>query len=674
MTLKQTTMYSPLGACELQSVLRALDESTIVAVTDASWNITYVNDRFCQVSGYSREELIGQNHRILKSGEHPTEFWVEMYQDLSFGKTWTGTVKNIAKDGSNYWVDSVFTPILGDDGNLCGAIALRYETTILHTTVNELVESNQRAQFAMKGCVEGLYRYESSTDKLWFSERFHELLDIPSESLGTDFATFLALLHPVDRRKWTDMSLENLFKHGDWETEFRLRNQSGSYIWFRLVSKRFTSETASDWSVAGSISNIQTLKQREHMITESRLAAEKASRVKMEFLTNMSHEIRTPMTAILGYLDLIDEQPANQEQSVGTGEVVDIIRRNAKHLLSLINDILDVSKIESGKMKIELVKVDLREITPEVVSFLMPKANDKGIDLDCEFVGSIPEWIMTDPTRLRQILINLVGNAIKFTNQGGVKVKVAFDPETGLLSLCVEDSGIGMTKEQCDAIAQFDAFSQADSSTSRKFGGTGLGLHISHLLTGMLGGGLDIDSQVGKGSRFTATVHADEFEFAESVFSTQSSMGLVARCDPTNSSQEPSLPLCGLRILLAEDSPDIQRLFTLHLMKAGAEVVTVENGIDALSTVLIEQEHWFDLILMDMQMPKMDGYEATKELRIKGCDTPILAVTAHATAGARHKCLQAGCNDFMTKPVNKTDLIEMCRSYALGLDSWPKAG
>lgn len=665
-------MYSPLDAGELQSVLRALDESTIVAVTDASWNITYVNDRFCQVSGYSREELLGQNHRILKSGEHSTEFWGEMYHDLSAGKTWKGTVQNIAKDGGRYWVDSVFTPIHGNDGKLCGSIALRYETTKLHTTVRQLVESNQRAQFALKGCVEGLYRYESSTDKIWFSDRFHELLGMTNKSLGSSFNSFSSLLHPIDRRKWTDVSLEDLFKHGDWDAEFRLRNQAGKYYWYRLVSKRFASESGDQWSVAGSISNIQTLKQREHMITESRLAAEKASRVKMEFLTNMSHEIRTPMTAILGYLDLIHEQPDAQDEPLGTQEVVGIIRRNATHLLSLINDILDVSKIEAGKMTIERVQVNLRDLILDVVSFLQTRANDKGIYLEHEFVGSLPEWIESDPTRLRQILLNLIGNAIKFTEQGGVTVKVLFDPDSSLLALCVEDTGIGMTQRQCNAIAKFDAFSQADTSTSRRFGGTGLGLHISHLLAGMLGGSIDIDSDEDKGSRFTATVHTDKFKYPESDISASSSTNLLTRCVMSSPVDE-SLPLCGLRVLLAEDCPDIQRLFTLHLTRAGAEVVTVENGIDAVETVLREQENWFDLILMDMQMPKMDGYEATKELRSMECNTPILAVTAHATTGARQLCLDAGCDDYMTKPVNKSDLIEMCRSYALGLDSWSKA-
>jgi CheY-like chemotaxis protein/anti-sigma regulatory factor (Ser/Thr protein kinase) len=273
--------------------------------------------------------------------------------------------------------------------------------------------------------------------------------------------------------------------------------------------------------------------------------------------------------------------------------------------------------------------------------------------------------IQSDPTRLRQILLNLLGNAIKFTEVGSVTVSVHYDVDERNLSFCISDTGIGMSPEQRDAIARFDAFAQADNSTTRKFGGSGLGLRICNSLAGMLGGGISVESEAGVGSRFTSTIGIGSQEPVDLVTEEQlrSTKTLVDAMKSITELTGDS-PLSDLKILLAEDGPDNQRLISFHLRKEGAEVEIAENGLVAVER--IDETAPDDLphvILMDMQMPEMDGYAATRYLRDQGIKIPIIALTAHAMAGDRQKCLNAGCDDYLIKPIDREKLIETCHSW-----------
>jgi signal transduction histidine kinase/DNA-binding response OmpR family regulator len=380
--------------------------------------------------------------------------------------------------------------------------------------------------------------------------------------------------------------------------------------------------------------------------------AEESNRAKSNFLANMSHEIRTPMTAILGYADLMLSPVQTMSDRINALQVV---RRNARHLMDLINDILDISKIEAEKMTVEKIPCDIAQTAVEVASMLRPRAVTKQLSLNVDFVGSIPTEVRTDPLRLKQILMNLTGNAIKFTDRGEINIKVSVEKTaTGSrAAFAISDSGIGLTREQVSKL--FKPFVQADESMTRKYGGTGLGLVISKRLATFMGGDIAVASESGKGSTFTVWVDGgllDGVTMREGL--TESMLAL-----PEQPGSSDEITLRG-RILLAEDGIDNQQLLMMHLTMAGAEVVLAENGRIAVDRARSEK---FDVILMDMQMPELDGYGATSELRRLGFTLPIIALTAHAMSGDRAKCIDAGCTDYLTKPIEKELLLRTVNSY-----------
>ncbi len=511
----------------------ALDHTAIVAITDRAGTITYVNDKFCAISGYTREELIGQNHRILNSGTHPRSFFAEMFRTIARGRTWRGDVCNRAKDGSLYWVDTTIVPTPGPDGRIESYVAIRQDIT------------------------ERKVRESEASDA-------------------------------VDRMR------------ADCEA-------------------------------------------------------------KSEFLANMSHEIRTPMNAILGYAELLKEKQLTPEEH---DDHVETILRNGRHLLAIINDILDMSKIEAGKMQIERIGVSPIEILIDSISLMRVRAEGKGIPLELEFETPVPAAITSDPVRLRQILLNLIGNAIKFTEVGGVRVLVGIeDPgsENPLLRVEVADTGIGMSREQVDSL--FKPFEQADTSTTRRFSGTGLGLHISSRLAQMLGGDIMVQSEPDRGSSFIVRIPTGPID-AASLIDPEQAWALLQqqRERDAQRTNEDLKPLEGVAVLLAEDGPDNQRLISHFIRKAGGSVVLAGNGIEAVDAVAAGAS--YDVILMDMQMPEMGGTEATEKIRALGCRTPILTLTAHATDREREISFAAGCDDFLTKPIPRDTLIDTISKWA----------
>ncbi len=397
--------------------------------------------------------------------------------------------------------------------------------------------------------------------------------------------------------------------------------------------------------------------------------AEQSARTKSEFLANMSHEIRTPMTAILGYTDLLLEEIS---ENAHYRDSLQTIKRNGEHLMQIINDILDISKIEAGKMQVEIIPVCPTQIIRDVCELMSVRAQEKGIPLNIEFLTPIPLVIKTDPTRLRQILLNLVSNAIKFTDEGTVLVSARVDqnPTThaACLEILVRDSGIGMSPEQKAKL--FQPFTQADSSMTRRYGGTGLGLTISQRLAQKLGGEISVESQFGQGSVFSVKIETGELPYSETISTPgtcsfdQSGTGCTNPPAPLNPAANSGL---NCRLLLAEDGVDNQKLISFLLKKAGAEVTIAENGEIAVEKTLAAraEDNPYEIIIMDMQMPVMDGYTATRTLREHGIVTPIIALTAHAMSGDREKCLAAGCSEFATKPINRQALLEVIRSQLL---------
>jgi signal transduction histidine kinase/ActR/RegA family two-component response regulator len=404
--------------------------------------------------------------------------------------------------------------------------------------------------------------------------------------------------------------------------------------------------------------------QRTHELQLAKTAAEAATRAKSEFLANMSHEIRTPMTAILGYADLMrdaEQSPADRSNCIET------ILRNGQHLLAIINDILDISKIEAGHMVIEQIACSPTRIIEEVVSLMRVRVIEKGLSLSVKYINAIPATIKSDPTRMRQILMNLVSNAVKFTHSGSIQLTVqlqgASDGLGAHLRFDVIDTGIGMTSEQLSCL--FKPFSQGDDSTTRLFGGTGLGLAISQRLAQILGGDITVVSSPGRGSTFTLVVKTGSLTGVPMIDNPAESILHAPLSQPEPDYLDGIQPLAGAHILLAEDGPDNQRLFSFLLKTAGASVDIAENGRLAVykATHALAGNLAYNIILMDMQMPELDGYGATRELRQLGYEGPIIALTAHAMSVDRIACLQAGCDDYAVKPIDRSTLINTVAKY-----------
>ena len=918
------------GRQELQGALAdlanqkfALDQHAIVSTTDVNGTILYANDKFCEISGYSREELIGQTHRLVQSGIHPPEMFREMWGTISSGRVWHGEVCNRTREGRLYWVSASIVPFCNEAGLPLQYIAIRTDITArkmmeaeiqaqLHF-VNELIEAiplpvylkdtqgryqqlnkafceffglereewigktvhdllpeqfaiahsikdrelfrvsgrqvyeaqvarrdgrrrdaiylkatltrpdgsiaglvgtitditERKAQEAVIKAAEARLRHITNTvpgavfqwcvgngriEYTFLSDRVSEIRGLDREALFVDADLATRQIVEEDRERVRQGVFAAAETRQPWSDDYRIVMPSGTVRWIRgEISPGSSTEEDGTTVFTGIWQDVTQAKQASEELRRAKEAAEAANRAKSDFLANMSHEIRTPMNGVIGMTDLVLDTALTSDQR----EYLQIARSSSEALLTIINDILDFSKIESGKLLVEHISFDLWRIVAETLKTLALRAHEKGLELICDIAPEVPHFVFGDPGRLRQILVNLVGNAIKFTENGEVMLRLELQGanarvgDSVSLHFAISDTGIGIPANKIETI--FDAFSQEDSSITRKYGGTGLGLTISSRLVSMLGGTIRAESEPGAGSVFhfttcfaldtaraesappTATLKGrrllvvddhpvnrlvlvrtlgaygmsvdevdsgyaalclledesaaaydlvlldacmpemDGFSTAERILAMPhcaslrllmlSSAGIKSdaqRCRDIGfvdylpkpiardellqalaralappavveskspsllAERQPGAAETSLEVLLVEDHIVNQQLATRLLEKWGHRVTLAENGLLAVTT--LARRH-FDVVLMDMMMPVMDGLEATRRIRAAEREagqprTPIIAMTANAMQGDRENCLEAGMDDYLSKPIKTEDLRELLALYA----------
>ena len=754
------------------SLMRTLDEQAFVSETDREGTITRVNRRFAQISGYSENELLGQNHRLLNSRVHPPQFWADMWDSIRRGESRSEEICNRAKDGQLYWLQSLIVPFVGPDGKVERYIAMSLDITARKQVEEELRTSQQLLARTSRIAGIGSWHADLRTSELHLSDECRAILRLPAtqdshiddiwrrfepeartqareqllamtrlERLSVDLVARMPGAEPgqalwvrlVAEMDWHGAQTERiigavqditaqvgaqqrieeeqrilrgaiealgeafvLFDPDDrlvycndkyrqvyapirdqihigaaYESIVRAATDAGIFKHSQDDREKWVRETLELHRLPYS-DRIRELRDGRWLriiegltadnyhvgfridvtaLQNALMAADAASRSKGQFLANMSHEIRTPLNAVLGLLQLLRYTALTSEQ----GELVHKTHTAARSLLGILNDILDYSKVEAGKMELHPEPFATGQLLQDLAVILSGALGEKKIELIYALDPLIPPVLVGDALRLKQVLINLGGNAIKFTAVGQVRVGLALvrqENEWVRIRFSVQDTGIGISPEQRQHI--FSGFSQAEASTARRYGGTGLGLAISQRLVALMQGEITLDSTPGAGSEF-----AFEIDFPVAT------MALLPRPAPGEGGHPPSGPrLSGLRLLLVEDNALNQEVALAMLEREGAQVVLAGNGQQAVDR-LAAQPQGFDLVLMDMQMPVLDGLQATQQIRqrLQLRELPILAMTANAMPADRELCAAAGMNAHVGKPFELDELVALIRQH-----------
>ena len=605
---------------KIKDLTLALDQHSSVAITDKEGDIIYANDKFCNVSQFSREELLGKNHRLISSGYHPREFFTEMWNTIVQGTIWQGEIRNSAKDGSIYWMDTTIVPFLDSAGKPYQYVAIRTDITERKQAQERLQSSEARMRRLLEISPIAVVIKRIADDKRVFVNRC--LIDMfhttPEQVLTQDTGSYYQ--HPEEFEEvLAQLNRGQVISN----REIGMRTVDGQEFW--VLASYFHMEYEGEAAVMGWFYDITVLRQAKEL-------AEAANLAKSEFLSNMSHEIRTPMNGVIGMTELLLGTVLDNTQR----EFAQIIKDCAVSLMTIVNDILDFSKIEAGKLDIECIELSLLPVVEASVEVLANKAREKGLAILSYIDPAIPPQLMGDPGRLRQILINLVSNAVKFTEHGQISVRANLLEKKEKLNVVrfeVQDSGIGMSDDVTEKL--FHPFTQADGSFSRKYGGTGLGLSICKRLVELMGGRIGVDSREGVGSLFW---------FEVSMSSAQQSGPLLD-----------TVLLHGKHVLVVDGNESQMDILSRTLDAWGINVVCAKSGLEALQ--VLQNGKPFDYAILSEQLPDM------KVRALAGALHAMLPGVAFILLAASHvgpeKVDLPGVVDVLSQPLRQMALYEL---------------
>ncbi len=638
----------------LSQYREAIDTTLIVTMTDPKGVITYVNENFCSISGYSLEEVVGHSHNIIRHPDTNPTLYTKLWRVIQDKKIWKSTMHNRKKDGSSYHVSVNIIPILNVDGSVLNYISIQEDITARVLTQQKLKAEQKRASILFnhqessvvitneqRGLIEAnqsFYTHFGFRNLRQFKKQFFCISDLFQEDEE-------CLKPGPSDTYWA----EEVLKNPDQLHRVRMFDIDGNYNTYSVYSRYI--DLDGERSVLSTFSDI----------TESerlRVKAEAAEQAKSEFLANMSHEIRTPLNSICGFLQLLNETPIDAKQK----EYIDIAQDSMRTLLSVVNDVLDFSMIDSGQIEIELIEQNIYLLFTSLHERYLPLAQHKNIDYILVIDNNIEQHVQIDDQHIRQILQNLINNALKFTPEyGSVCLELALvkkESRSQRIKISVKDTGIGIPENKLESIMR--PFSQADTSTTRKFGGSGLGLSISNALIGLQGGELEIISEEGKGSIFSFEIDLllSPLASKETLRSDRIEEHPIAMLPQT----PPDADSASFSILIAEDY-EVNRMFIGMLLSrySNLQYDFAVNGEEVLSML---ENRPYDMILMDINMPIMNGIDTTIHIRQElKLDIPIIAVTANALKGDRQRFLEVGMNDYLPKPIEITKMDGIIQAY-----------